>query len=52
MEENISLENFSPDVQPECVVAAAILPMPEKRWQLHEHGLPADRCLGDMKCLS
>jgi hypothetical protein len=33
---HITVENFSPDVQPECVVA--VLSMPEKRWQLHEHG--------------
>lgn len=52
MEENITVENMFPDVQPECVVAAAVASLPEKRWQFHEHGLPADRCLGDRKCLS
>jgi hypothetical protein len=31
MEENITVENISPDVQPECVVAAAVASMPEKK---------------------
>jgi hypothetical protein len=52
MEENITVENISPDVQPERVVAVAVASMPKKRWQFHEHGLPADRCLDDRKYLS